>query len=251
MMPKAKKDQGVKESGTSKPLPTDDGSTEQKELAKANEAKAAVITEELTEQQKEIAKRRAEIKALQDKIKAEKDKIKAEQQALKAQKDAEKEEAKKLREEAEAAIKVADEDIAKAQADLEKTEEWKALVAAKAVREAIGPLPKAKRGGGRKRDPNASPSAGEFGMERSSDVPWCEKKGVLLKTLFDGGASDALSAMSTAEVVDSSGLSGRDVRHYGYHAKAGGLVDVATIEGKRGYCFFLTEKGVEELNSHS
>lgn len=87
--------------------------------------------------------------------------------------------------------------------------------------------------------------ATESGVERSHDLPWNEKKVLVFKLLkspkIPGGEASA------KQLVDLSNgkLTGRDVRHYCYHAKAGGLVKVTEApEGQGpGYVFSLTAAG--------
>lgn len=222
--------------GTTKPLPTADPNDKEQQEALARLEKLKAIREQ---KQKELKDLLAQQKSLDDQ--------------LKEAKKAEKEKALKEREAVQKAIEAADAKIVQCQKDLEATEEYKLLVAAKAEREKIGPLPKVRKGGGGKRgprDPNAV-STGTYGVERDHDLPWGEKKAKLFKALADNGAVSATTALATSEAAEASGLVGRDVRHYGYHAKAGGLVDIAEVEGKVGYCFYLTEAGVKELKEQS
>lgn len=98
-----------------------------------------------------------------------------------------------------------------------------------------------------KREPKEK-GPGEFGVERSKDLPWNDKKVAVFKALKQLRAYDANSSRTAQEVVDKSGgdLTGRDVRHYSYHAKAAGLIEVAVREeGGRSYGFYLTRKGQE------
>lgn len=87
----------------------------------------------------------------------------------------------------------------------------------------------------------------EKGIERSKDLPWCEKKVILFKTLKALKAFDAGSAKTASEIIAKSGdeLSGRDVRHYSYAARAANLIEVAKLEGVAGYSFFLTKAGAK------
>lgn len=85
--------------------------------------------------------------------------------------------------------------------------------------------------------------AGEFGLERSHDLKWSDKKVALFKTLKVLRATSVSTAKSVKVIAEKSSLLPRDVRHYGYHARAGGLIEVAKIEGVTGYCFYLTAKG--------
>lgn len=84
------------------------------------------------------------------------------------------------------------------------------------------------------------------GFERASDVPWNEKKVAVFKALKQLGATKGpTSARSAVQVADKAGVSQRDVRHYCYHARAAGLVEVAEAEGVRGYSFYLTARGAK------
>jgi hypothetical protein len=88
---------------------------------------------------------------------------------------------------------------------------------------------------------------GQHGIERDHDLPWNDKKVALFKALKSlkavGGATNAKGAK---EIAEKAGINGKDVRHYGYHAKAGGLVDVHVgIEGIHGHGFTLTAKGAK------
>lgn len=95
--------------------------------------------------------------------------------------------------------------------------------------------------------PKSDKAPGEYGMDRSHDLPWCDKKVALFKVLKKHGEGTA------TELANASGgsLSSRDVRHYAYHAKAAGLVAVNQYEkdektGKGGahqYYFSLTAAG--------
>ena len=234
----AEKAQATKEKakeGTTKPLPTADKLDPEQ---KAAEERIALL----------VQKR----KELQEELKKIDDEKKSKAEALKAAKKAERDKEVQERESKKKAIEALDAKIAQCQKDLEATEEYKWLLAAKAEREKIGPLPKVRKGGGGKReprDPNAGPAT--YGIERDHDLPWCEKKEKLFKALADNGAVSPTTALATSEAADAAGLIGRDVRHYGYHAKAGGLVDIANVEGKVGYCFYLTEAGIKELKEQT
>lgn len=84
-----------------------------------------------------------------------------------------------------------------------------------------------------------------YGMDRTKDLPMSEKKAKLLKTLKKLGEADS------KHLADAAGLSGRDVRHYGYHARAGGLIEINQYEhdeatgfgGGNKYYFKLTAAG--------
>ena len=85
-----------------------------------------------------------------------------------------------------------------------------------------------------------------FGVTRAHDVPWSEKKVALFKALTKLSAFNKTDARGATDIIKASGetLNGRDVRHYSYHAKAAGLVEVVEgAEGVHGYAFYLTAKG--------
>lgn len=105
--------------------------------------------------------------------------------------------------------------------------------------------PKAKKPARKPAAKKAKPTAtkGESGMDRSHDVPWSDKKVTVFKALKQCKAIGATNAVSAVKLAEKSGLVARDIRHYCYHAKAAGLVGVATIEDIRGYGFYLTAKG--------
>lgn len=85
----------------------------------------------------------------------------------------------------------------------------------------------------------------EYGMEKSKDLPMCEKKAKILKAIKKLGEADS------SAICKATGLTGRDVRHYAYHAKAGGLVEINQYErdeekdfgGTNKYYFKLTAAG--------
>jgi len=85
--------------------------------------------------------------------------------------------------------------------------------------------------------------APEYGIEKSHDLPWNEKKVAVFKALKALGATGATSARSASDVAKKADVTERDVRHYVYHGKAAGLSDVAEVEGIRGYAYYLTKKG--------
>jgi hypothetical protein len=86
---------------------------------------------------------------------------------------------------------------------------------------------------------------GESGIVRFKDLPWNEKKVALFKALKELKATSPARAVSAKVVMDHNpDLSGRDVRHYSYHAKAAGLIEVEKVEKVPGYSFYLTEAGV-------
>lgn len=82
---------------------------------------------------------------------------------------------------------------------------------------------------------------GEFGATRSKDLPWGEKKVAVLNGLKKLKAFDEKTAKGAGEIAEAAGVTNRDVRHYSYHAAAGGLVNVfEAVEGTVGYRFALT-----------
>lgn len=86
---------------------------------------------------------------------------------------------------------------------------------------------------------------GESGVERSKDLPWSDKKVAIIKALKALKATSATTAVSGAKIAEKADVTSRDVRHYCYHAKAGGLVELAEVEGVAGYSFYLTAKGAK------
>lgn len=90
------------------------------------------------------------------------------------------------------------------------------------------------------------PENTDKGTVRSADVPWNDKKVMVFKTLLEIGAHSANSGKTSKEVITANPkLTSRDVRHYSYHAAAVGLIGFGKIEGKVGYVYFLTAKGVK------
>jgi hypothetical protein len=86
---------------------------------------------------------------------------------------------------------------------------------------------------------------GESGIVRFKDLPWNGKKVALFKALKELKATSPARAVSAKVVMDHNpDLSGRDVRHYSYHAKAAGLIEIEKVEKVPGYSFYLTEAGV-------
>lgn len=82
----------------------------------------------------------------------------------------------------------------------------------------------------------------QFGVDRKADLPWNEKKVCLFKTLKKTGSATA------ATIAEKSGgkLTARDVRHYGYHAKAAGLVKIDQLEDEGNHYYFqLTAAGAK------
>jgi hypothetical protein len=85
----------------------------------------------------------------------------------------------------------------------------------------------------------------QYGVDRDHDLPWNEKKVAVFKALKALKALGAAGAVSAQVVAEKANVSARDVRHYCYHAKAAGLVDVVTMEDVRGYAFCLTKEGAK------
>lgn len=85
----------------------------------------------------------------------------------------------------------------------------------------------------------------QYGVDRDHDLPWNEKKVAVFKALKALKALGAAGAVSAQVVAEKADVSARDVRHYCYHAKAAGLVDVVTMEDVRGYAFCLTKEGAK------
>lgn len=83
------------------------------------------------------------------------------------------------------------------------------------------------------------------GVERSHDLPWSEKKVALFKVLRSPKLNGGEGTAKQISDLSNGKLTTRDVRHYAYHAKAGGLVKVGeAIEGEGvGYHFSLTAAG--------
>lgn len=84
-----------------------------------------------------------------------------------------------------------------------------------------------------KAQPKAKPAT--YGVEREHDLPWNDKKVAVFKALAKLGKSVA------ADVAKEAAVTARDVRHYCYHAKAAGLVEVEQAGNE--YRFALTTKG--------
>lgn len=87
--------------------------------------------------------------------------------------------------------------------------------------------------------------AGESGVERSHDLPWSEKKVALFKLLRSPKLNGGEGTAKQISDLSNGKLTARDVRHYAYHAKAGGLVKVSeAVEGEGiAYHFSLTANG--------
>ncbi len=81
------------------------------------------------------------------------------------------------------------------------------------------------------------------GIVRDHDLPWNEKKVMVFKALRNSKLSGGEG--TSADLIKLSGdkLTPRDVRHYCYHAKAAGLVNVKEPAEGNGYLFSLTAAG--------
>lgn len=90
----------------------------------------------------------------------------------------------------------------------------------------------------------------EYGIKRSSDLPWGPKKEKVLKALRKVGAFGPGTAAGSTKIADAGGVTSRDVRHYCYHAQTANLTGVCTIEGGKGYGYYITEEGLKELAAH-
>lgn len=93
---------------------------------------------------------------------------------------------------------------------------------------------------------------GWFGVTRAGDLPWCEKKHRIFAALHHLGACDPTTAAGSSQVAEVAGVSSRDVRHYCYHAQAGGLAGVVQLAAgsnkpSMGYGYYLTTEGEAEL----
>jgi hypothetical protein len=94
----------------------------------------------------------------------------------------------------------------------------------------------------------SKPAADGFkphGVERAKDVAWTEKKVAVFKALKALKAVNADAAVTATQLITKdANLTGRDVRHYCYHAKAAGLTGIVKLEGQAGYGFYLTKSGL-------
>lgn len=84
----------------------------------------------------------------------------------------------------------------------------------------------------------------EYGVEKSKDLAWCPKKLAIFKALKALKATGKDSSVNTGDLAKKADVTNRDARHYSYHAKAGGLIDVFhPAEGSTSYTFALSKKG--------
>lgn len=90
----------------------------------------------------------------------------------------------------------------------------------------------------------ASKPDAEYGVEKAKDLPWCPKKVAIFKALKALKATGKDSSVDTGTLAKKAEVTNRDARHYSYHAKAGGLVDVHhPAEGTLSYTYSLSKKG--------
>jgi ribosomal protein L7/L12 len=132
--------------------------------------------------------------------------------------------------------------------EITKSEESVATTPAPAAVKAKPKKDPAKKAAPKAKPKKAAPKENakttiEYGIEKSHDVPWNDKKVAVIKALKSLKAFGAADARSAKDIAEKASLSTHDVRHYCYHAKVSGLTGVADIEGIRGYAFYLTAKG--------
>lgn len=123
----------------------------------------------------------------------------------------------------------------------------KKKVAPKGEAKAAAPVKKSAKKAPVQKKEKAERGEGKFGIERDGDLPWSDKKVALFKALKVLKATSEGTAKTAAEIVAKSGdaLDTRFARHYAYHAKAAGLIDVVKVEGVAGYSFYLTAAGAK------
>jgi len=88
--------------------------------------------------------------------------------------------------------------------------------------------------------------SGLYGIEREKDLPWSDKKVSVFKALKALKCFGVDSAKGAADVAAKIGgeADAALVRHYSYHAKAAGLIEVVKgVEEIRGVAIYLTKKG--------
>ena len=90
----------------------------------------------------------------------------------------------------------------------------------------------------------AAQGGGEYGIHRTKDLPDSEKKRTVLGALLALGAVSEATAQGSTAVAEQGKVTQRDVRHYCYHAKAGGLVAMD------GHKFYLTQCGPRIRSGH-
>lgn len=100
--------------------------------------------------------------------------------------------------------------------------------------------------------PSAKPKAlpQQFGVARRADLPWGPNKQAVLAALLAAGATSEASAITTGQAIAAGAPSQRHLRHYTYHAQAGGLCVVLEHGAGMGHRYYLTGAGVKELGAH-
>ena len=87
----------------------------------------------------------------------------------------------------------------------------------------------------------------EWGVMRQHDLPLDKKKVKIIRALVALNATTREVAKPSAEIASRAGVSERDVRHYCYHAQAGGIVDVCQRAYGTGHGFAFSVLGAELL----
>jgi hypothetical protein len=99
--------------------------------------------------------------------------------------------------------------------------------------------------------PKAPAQPQQYGIARRGDLPWGPNKAAVLTALLAAGATPKGQPASTKSACAAGGgLSQRHVRHYCYHAQAGGLVTVAAGGQGVGNLYALTPAGMALLAQH-
>jgi len=117
------------------------------------------------------------------------------------------------------------------------------MVSVKSKKSAKGN--KGNKGKGGKKKGTKSDISTEYGIKKSRDVPWNDTKVKVFKALKALGAKNALKAATTRQVAEKGDVTDRNVRHYCYHARVSGLVEIAQLDGERAFAFYLTAKGLK------
>jgi len=121
----------------------------------------------------------------------------------------------------------------------------KATAAKKTVKKTETKKAKVKKGTKKTAQSSANGKIVEHGFERKQDLPWNDKKVKIFRALKQMRATTAMSARGTDDVAKKAGVTGKDVRHYCYHARAAKLCGIADREEIRGYAFYLTATGAK------
>lgn len=91
----------------------------------------------------------------------------------------------------------------------------------------------------------------QYGIARRGDLPWGPNKAAVLGALLAAGATPKGAPTNTKlACAAGGGLSQRHVRHYCYHAQAGGLVTVQPGGQGVGNLYQLTAQGMALLAQH-